>query len=81
MGAACSLPMPEMPALFVQRTCVVGTRPLPSSVGQLLAAERLLVHLSLALEATNGSAPRKVVPMTGPRSGSSLAGEALLRGG
>lgn len=58
---------------FVQCTCVVGTRPLLSRVGQPLTAECLLVHLSLALGATEGSAPRKVVPLPGPCSAATPA--------
>lgn len=48
---------------FVQCTCVVGTRPLLPRKGQLLATELLLVHLPLVMEATRGSAPRKVGPL------------------
>lgn len=67
---------------FVQRTCVVGTRPLLSTAGQLLAAERLLLHLPLplALKAARVLASKKVVLGRAPHSATIPAGEALPRG-
>lgn len=51
---------------FVQRTCVVGTRPLLSRAGQALAAERLLVHLSLCPRSRQGFSTLEGGPQVWP---------------